>query len=122
MHYGPNTGITAYVMSPDNQVKDPKAVLAAMFGLGAVCNKDTYVGTAPYLSGPKPQWGVPGMESEGASGAEGDLWWFSCKFMAPESKIYDGHAIGWVSGDLAWLVTTPDRNTTKDTIAAMKSK
>jgi len=47
VHYGPNTGITAFVMSTDNQTKDAKAVLAAMFGLGAVCNKDTYVGTPP---------------------------------------------------------------------------
>ena len=66
VHYGPNDGVTAFVMSTDNEIKDPKAVLAAMFGLGAVCNKDTYVGTAPYLGGPKSQWGVPGIASEGA--------------------------------------------------------
>jgi len=122
VHYGPNDGVTAFVMSTDNEIKDPKAVLASMFGLGAVCNKDTYVGTAPYLGGPKSQWGVPGIASEGASGADDNLWWFSCNFKAPESRIYDGHAIGWVSGDLAWLVTSPDKNTSKTTVAAMKSK
>jgi hypothetical protein len=38
-----------------------------------------------------------------------------------EPAPYTGHAIGRVSGDLAWLVTSPDKNTTKATVAAMKS-
>ena len=38
-----------------------------------------------------------------------------------EPAPYTGHAVGWVSGDLAWLVTTPDKATTKATLAAMKS-
>ena len=45
----------------------------------------------------------------------------SCNFMAGEDTTFSGHAVGWVSGDLAWLVTTPDKATTKATLAAMKS-
>ena len=41
--------------------------------------------------------------------------------MAGEPKTFTGHAIGWVSGDLAWLVTSPDKTTSKATLAAMKS-
>jgi len=34
-------------------------------------------------------------------------------------NIYN--AVGWVSGDLAWLVTTPDQALSKATIEAMEA-
>ena len=120
--YGPANkgGITVSATSPDKEVKDPRTNLSVTFGLGSVCSKDSYVGTAPYLKGATSRWGIPGWEATRAS-APDDLWWFSCNFMAGEDKTFTGHAIGWLSGDLAWLVTTPDKATTKATLAAMES-
>ena len=120
--YGPANkgGITVLAASPDKEVKDPRTNLSVTFGMGSVCSKESYVGTAPYLKGATSRWGIPGWEATGAS-APDDLWWFSCNFMAGEARTFTGHAVGWVSGDLAWLVTTPDKTTTKATLAAMKS-
>ena len=120
--YGPaNRGrITVLATSPDKEVKDPRTNLSVTFGMGSVCSKESYVGTAPYLKGATSRWGVPGWEATGAS-APDDLWWFSCNFMAGEDRTSTGHAIGWLSGDLAWLVTTPDEATSKATLAAMES-
>ena len=120
--YGPPNkgGIAVSVTSPGNEVKDPRTNLSVTFGMGSVCSKDSYVGTAPYLKGATSRWGIPGWEARGSS-APDDLWWFTCNFMAGDDMTFTGHAIGWVSGDLAWLVTTPDKATTKATLAAMKS-
>ena len=54
------------------------------------------------------QGGTPDIGRKGASGPEDGLWWFSCTFEGEPAR-YTGHAIGWVSGDLAWLVTSPDK-------------
>ena len=122
LSYGPANkgGIAVLATSPDKQMKDPKTNLSATFGLGSVCRKESYVGTAPYLKGATSRWGIPGWEATGAT-ARDDLWWFSCNFTAGEVESFTGHAIGWVSGDLAWLVTTPDKATTKATLAALKA-
>ena len=115
--YGPPNkgGIVAWVMGTDKEVKEPEAALAVMFGMQLACKKGTYVGTAT-----KSPWGTPEIDRRRASGPDDGLWWFSCTFEG-EPATYTGHAIGWVSGDLAWLVTTPDKATTKATIEAMKS-
>jgi hypothetical protein len=114
--YGPgNTGILAWVMGTDKEVREPEAALAVMFGMQLACKKGTYIGTAT-----QSRWGTPDMDRKRASGANDALWWFSCLFEG-EPASYTGHAIGWVSGDLAWLVTTPEKATTKATLAAMKS-
>jgi len=115
--YGPPNkgGIVAWVMGTDKEVKEPEAALAVMFGMQLACKKGTYVGTAT-----KSPWGTPDIDRKQASVPEDGLWWFSCAFEG-EPVTYTGHAIGWVSGDLAWLVTTPDKVTTKATLAAMKS-
>ena len=114
VHYGPgSTGLTAWAMGTDKQVKDPRAALGVMFGMGLVCVKGTGVGTAPV-----GRWGTPEIDSPGGSGLDDGLWWFSCDFES-ESDAYKGHAIGWVSGDLAWLVTTTDRSSTQVTVSAL---
>jgi len=120
--YGPANkgGITVSATSPDKEVKDPRTNLSVTFGLGSVCSRESYVGTAPYLKGATSRWGIPGSEATGAS-APDDLWWFACDFMAGEDRTFTGHAIGWVNDDIAWLVTTPDKATSKATIAAMES-
>ena len=118
--YGPvnKGGIVVAVISPDSEMKDPKANLSVTFGMGSSCRRDSYAGTAPFLAGSSSRWGVPGWETTDAS-IPGSLWWFTCSSTTGEVESFPGHAIGWVSGDLAWLVTTPDRATTKATLEAM---
>ena len=114
VHYGPSsTGLTAWVMGTDKQIRDPRVALGVMFGMGLVCVKGTDIGTAP-LS----RWGTPEIDSPRGSESEGGLWWFACDFES-ESDAYKGHAIGWVSGDLGWLVTTTDQDTTRAAVSAL---
>ena len=114
--YGPgNTGILAWIRGTDKQMRDPKTNLAVVFGMQSACKKGIYIGTAT-----QSQEGTPDIGRKGASGPKDGLWWFSCTFEGEPAR-YTGRAIGWVSGDLAWLVTSPDKNTSKATIAAMKS-
>ncbi len=61
----------------------------------------------------------PDNDRKGEFGTDDGLWWFSCKFEGGESRTFTGHAIGWVSGDLGWLVTTPDKDTTRLTVSAL---
>jgi hypothetical protein len=123
VQYGPNnTGITAYVMGPEKGTAEeelgaPQGTLMFMFAMGMVCVEDSYVGTAAKRGqGPIA---VPDTDKKGEFGPDDGLWWFSCKFEGGESLTFTGHAIGWVSGDLAWLVTTPHKDTTRITIAAL---
>jgi hypothetical protein len=111
-----NTGITAWVMGPDKEMgDDPQANLSVMFGMGMACEKGTYLGTAA-----QSRWGGgPDGDRKGEFGPDDGLWWFSCDFEAGESETFTGHAIGWVSGDLGWLVTTPGKDTTRATVAAL---
>ena len=106
---GPGAKSTfAAALPPDGEVEDPRDNLAAMFGLGLGCEKG-YAGTAPDRGG-GPALGQ-GNRVEG-------LWWFSCGAAVDE----DGnrhHAIGWVSGDLAWLAVSPDERTSQALIDAM---
>jgi hypothetical protein len=126
VQYGPNnTGVTAYVMGPEEETAEemgeemggPQGTLMFMFAMGMVCVEDSYVGTAAKRG--RGQEAVPDVDTKGEFGPEDGLWWFSCKFEGGESLTFTGHAIGWVSGDLAWLVTAPDKDTTRATVAAL---
>ena len=114
--YGPSAnGAEAYVMGTDNEVKDPTAVLSFMFGMGLACKKGSYAGTAPrsrYGGGPDIDFGGVYDPKQ--------AWWFTCTIDGTEGDpTFTGHALGWVSGDLAWLVTTPDETTTQTLVTAM---
>ena len=111
--YGPvNTGVTAYSMATDEEMPDAKAVLATMFGIGMVCDKATYRGTAEPLRGGL----IPGFGSD----EEVDPWWFACEVDeaegAPNVRAY---AVGWTSGDLGWLTVTPDERISRELLAVM---
>jgi hypothetical protein len=96
-------------MGPSKEGTDPKGNLQAMFGLGAACKRGAYDGTTGLT-----EWGVP--EGGGLlSGA--DPWWFACEFEAENAQT--GHAVGWVAGDIAWLVYTPDEAASKVTVNAL---
>ena len=107
-----NTGVTAYSMETDKEVPDAKAVLATMFGIGMVCEKATYRGTAEPMRGGL----IPGF----GSGEDVDPWWFACEVDgaegAPNFRVY---AVGWTSGDLGWLTVTPDERTSRHLLAVM---
>jgi hypothetical protein len=115
--YGPSAdGAEAYVMGTDNEVKDPTAVLSFMFGMGFACKKGSYAGTAP----PSRYGGGPDIDFGGAYDPKNQAWWFTCIIDGTEGDpTFTGHALGWVSGDLAWLVTTPDETTTETLVTAM---
>ncbi len=109
------TGVAAYAMGTDADLTDPVSNLAAMFGMSMVCTDGTYAGTAAQ----SPSGGGPDITRRGASGTDDGMWWFSCDFEATDSEPFTGHAIGWVSGELAWLITAPDEDTTEMTVAAL---
>jgi hypothetical protein len=113
--YGPgDRGITAWVQGPEKELEDPQANLAVMFGMQMACKKGTYTGTAA-----QSRWGGgPDIDRKGKSGSEDGLWWFACTFRAGEQNV-PGHAVGWVSGDLAWLVAAPDQESARLTVEAM---
>ena len=109
-------GATAWVMGPTKGAKTPESALAVMFGLGLDCKKGTYTGTAsesPYGGGPARQ----------VDGKAGDaMWWFACTMVtggAEGDGLRTGHAVGWVSDDLAWLTTSPNEGTAKSLIEAL---
>lgn len=95
--------------SPTKEVPDPESMLAASFGLGMVCKPETYVGTATPL-----QKGLgPGL----GPGRDGELWWFACDVGGVEGGgPGPGFAVGWVSGELAWLLTAPDKAAARELI------
>jgi hypothetical protein len=101
-----DNGVTAYVMGTDRQVKDPKAVLSFMFGMGFACKKGTYLGTAPQSR----YGGGPDFDQPRSLKPSAGVWWFSCAIDGvegdPEST---GYALGWVSGDLGYLTATPNK-------------
>jgi hypothetical protein len=111
--YGPvNTGVSAYSMETDEEIPDAKAVLAAMFGLGMVCDKATYRGTAEPIRGGL----IPGF----GSGEDIDPWWFACQVDGAEgAPNFRAYAVGWTSGDLGWLTVTPDERTSRELLAVM---
>jgi hypothetical protein len=115
--YGPaQDGATAWVMSTTKATKTPERTLAVMFGPGVACEKGTYSGTvpqAPYGGGPAPE-----MDNTAA----GVLPWYACTIeigAAEGDSTRRAHAVGWVSGDLGWLTTSPDEQTAESLIKAL---
>jgi uncharacterized protein YceK len=75
------------------------AMLSAMFGLSYGCARGTFQGTAV---------GIGGAATRAADPAT--LPWFTCDVAGAEGDPhFRGHAAGWITGDLAWLVITPSR-------------
>lgn len=104
----------------DEEIKDPRDALGAMFGLIFACEKGTYAGTAPQMQGEGEQAG-PAFRLKGESpNLNGQLWWFACTVAGAEGDpTFRGHAIGWASGDIAWLTVSPDERTSQSLIDAM---
>lgn len=117
--YGPaQDGATAWVMSTTKATKTPERTLAVMFGPGVACEKGTYSGTVPQA----PYGGGPALEMNSTAGEE---LWYACTIEtggAEGDSRRTAHAVGWVSGDLGWLTTSPDEQTAdsliKELIAA----
>lgn len=91
------------------EMPDARDVLASMFGMGNLCDKGTYRGTAPPMQGGE----LPGL----GSGKHPDMWWFACQ--ATGDGAPHSFAIGWTSGDVAWLVDTPDEETSRELLDVM---
>ncbi len=107
------------VSAADEEVKDARNVLAAMFGLLFGCEKGSYVGTAPQLRGEGEQAG-PTLVQGGSPNVNDELWWFACPVAGAEGDpTFRGFAIGWASGDIAWLTISPDKTVARRLIAAL---
>jgi hypothetical protein len=115
--YGPaQDGATAWVMSTTKATKTPERTLAVMFGPGVACEKGTYSGTVPEA----PYGGGPALEVDGMAG-EG-VPWYACTIAtggAEGDSRRTAHAVGWVSGELGWLTTSPDERTADSLIQAL---
>ena len=94
------------------EVAGAQAKLAAMFGLGYVCDADTYEGTIE----PHPEFPVPGYsEVEATTPA-----WFSCRIDGAEgAEDFSGHAVGWTSDKTAWLAVGPDDEAVRELVTAL---
>ena len=99
----------AFSMEANNEIPDARDVLSAMFGMGMVCEKATYRGTATPMQGGQ----LPGL----GSGKHPDLWWFACQAKGEGSRSW--FSIGWTSGDVAWLVDAPDEDTARELLDVM---
>lgn len=99
----------AFSMEANNEIPDARDVLSAMFGMGMVCEKATYRGTATPMQGGQ----LPGLGSD----RHPDLWWFACQAEGEGSRNY--FSIGWTSGDVAWLLDAPDEDTGRELLDVM---
>ncbi|MDQ3890118.1 MAG: hypothetical protein M3312_06150 [Actinomycetota bacterium] len=109
----------ALASGTDNEIKDARIVLAAMFGLQFGCEKGTYAGTAPQMTEGGGQAG-PGFTTGQADDRDERLWWFSCTVAGAEGDPkFTGHAVGWVSGDVGWLTVSSNERIAQSLIDAL---
>jgi hypothetical protein len=84
--------------------------------MGFACKKGTYVGTAPQSR----FGGGPDFGQRGTFDPDKGVWWFSCTIDGAEGDPrFTGHALGWVSGELGYLITSPDKRTARGVVQAM---
>jgi hypothetical protein len=104
------TGAIAWSLKAGKHVPDARAALAATFGMGRGCDKSTYRGSAtPDRGGRGPGYGI---------GEDIDPWWFACHLTDRAHNF----AVGWTSGDLAWLVVTPDEHTSGELVKTLAAR
>ncbi len=93
---------TISVMGTTKTLKDPQSALSFLFGMVYSCDKSTYAGTARSDDG-----GYTPALGNGDSGEEPV--WFSCDVDGAEgSPKFTGQAVGWTSGETAWLAMSGD--------------
>jgi len=102
-----NNGADAFSMETTKEVPDARMVLSFMFGMTMICDKDTYQGTADTMQGGT----VPGIGSD----EDVDPWWFACQAKGKNHPF----VVGWTSGDVGWLVATPDKDTSREFVDLM---
>jgi len=94
------------------EVLGAQAKLAAMFGLGYVCDPDTYEGTIER----HPEFPVPGSAEVEATTAA----WFSCRIDGAEgAEDFTAQAVGWTSAKTAWLAVGPDDAAVRELVTAL---
>ena len=109
----------AVVSAVSEEVKDPRNVLAGMFGLLFACQKGSYVGIAPQLGGGGEQAG-PTVVQDDSPNVNDQLWWFACTVAGAEGDpTLRGQAVGWAGGDVAWLTISPNKTVARRLIAAL---
>jgi hypothetical protein len=109
-------GSMAWSMEAGKSVPDAQTALAMMFGMTMSCDKSTYQGTAI----PDRRWGFgPGY----GSGKHADPWWFACQVDGMEGRPKArAFAVGWTSGDLGWLMVTPDERTSHELMEVLAAR
>jgi hypothetical protein len=86
-------------------------MLAASFGLMYTCGRGTFEGTAPMIEG-------AGTAAQPPPGT--DVRWFTCEVKGSEGDpSFRGHAVGWTSGPLAWLLIGRDEQRAKALMTAL---
>jgi hypothetical protein len=94
------------------QVTGAQGKLAAMFGLGYVCDPDTYEGTIEA----HPEFPVPGYSEVDDTTAA----WFSCRIDGAEgAEDFSAQAVGWTSTKTAWLAVGPDDAAVRELVTAL---
>jgi len=107
------------VSAVSEELKDPRNVLAAMFGLLFACQKGTYVGTAPQMGG-EGEGAGPTVVQGDSPNANDQPWWFACTVAGAEGDpMFRGQAVGWADGDLAWLTVSPNKAVARRLIVAL---
>lgn len=94
------------------QVIGPQGKLAALFGVGYICDPDTYEGTIKV----HPEFPVPGYAKVDATTPA----WFSCRIDGAEgAEDFSAQAVGWTSAKTAWLAVGPDDAAVRGLITAL---
>jgi len=94
-------------------LQDAQSALSFLFGMVYSCDKSTYAGTARSDDG-----GYTPALGNGDSGEEPV--WFSCDVDGAEgSPKFTGQAVGWTSGETAWLAMSGDGRMMKSMMRAL---
>jgi hypothetical protein len=114
--------ITKDTPSGKPEVLTANDLLAATFGLGAVCVPSTYQGTAPSQSYDEKTGAVRrggGMGPAGGNRSKNTVW-FSCRIAeTADEQVAGGQALGWTSGKTAWLIIGEQSNGVNSLVAAL---
>jgi hypothetical protein len=85
---------------PAQKGMDASMMLAFMFGMNYGCARGSFAGTAVAIEGSHPVRPPAGSKVR----------WFTCQVNGAEGDPgFRGYAVGWASGDIAWLVVGASR-------------
>ncbi|MCW2810073.1 MAG: hypothetical protein JWP61_531 [Friedmanniella sp.] len=120
--YGSTRAVTVFeeyssrdTPSGKRELMSANNLLSAGFGLVFACSPGSYRGTAPR---PVNRYGGPGVTAKPLTKPV----WFACHVAGAEGQDdFQGEAVGWTSGKLAWLVIGPSPAATQQLVTRLRA-